>query len=85
MIVCPRCKTGNRDGSNFCNECGAPLGGAVAPPLVPPDPLPPPTPAPPSGVPPPAAAPRPAPTSGCGGCSLMLALVVVVLGIASTI
>lgn len=25
MIYCPKCGTANRDGSRFCNECGAPL------------------------------------------------------------
>lgn len=35
MIICPYCTTSNRDGSNYCNECGRPLNRAVAPPLIP--------------------------------------------------
>ena len=35
MIICSYCTTSNRDGSNFCNECGRPLNRAVAPPLIP--------------------------------------------------
>lgn len=27
MIYCPECQTANRDGSNFCNNCGATLEG----------------------------------------------------------
>jgi hypothetical protein len=31
MIYCPNCGTSNRDGSNFCNECGTRLSPAAPP------------------------------------------------------
>ena len=71
MIICPYCRTSNRDGSNFCNECGRPLNRAVAPPIVadegavaPTPPAAPPPTYPLPTVPPPTAAPpatRPTP------------------------
>lgn len=38
MITCDRCKTENLDGSQYCDECGAPLrpNGRQAPPYQPP-------------------------------------------------
>ncbi len=30
MTICERCSTENLDGSQYCDECGAPLGGAAA-------------------------------------------------------
>ncbi|HYO91183.1 MAG TPA: FHA domain-containing protein, partial [Pyrinomonadaceae bacterium] len=30
MTTCERCKTENLDGSQYCDECGAPLGAAAA-------------------------------------------------------
>lgn len=38
MITCDRCKTENLDGSQYCDECGAPLrpNGRPAPPYQPP-------------------------------------------------
>ncbi|MCW5849195.1 MAG: zinc ribbon domain-containing protein [Anaerolineae bacterium] len=82
VITCPYCHTSNRDGSNFCNECGRPLNRAVAPPLVsdegaglPAPPRPPLATARPSAPSPQRAPSTPLPStasSGCSGCELVL-------------
>jgi hypothetical protein len=41
MVTCPRCKNQLEDGTAFCDNCGAPLPGALQPPPAAPSPLPP--------------------------------------------
>lgn len=29
-MICPNCRTDNRDGAKYCDECGFPLAGKIA-------------------------------------------------------